>query len=280
MENNGAPITNTKTTNYDSNPVTNAVSGLVIVLKNNPVTILLLPILYYFALTMVVSSLAIFILIGAIAKSPIIIALLVIISIVILGLVIALFTASFFMTAVKSAKNEKTEVGDVLRISFKRLLPYWGLTILYGLAIFFGLLLFIIPGIIIAGRGSLASLVFFEENLGPVDSLKRSFALTKGHVIEMLGTSAASALLTGGGMGLLIGATSVGPYLGRYKDLTALQASGAAKPKIHWMNYLIVFGGILYVILSIIYVVAAIALDSSSTSSTTTTLISQIKHLV
>lgn len=280
MTNEGTVSSNKKTSNYDSNPVTNAISGLVIVLKNNPVTILLLPILYYFTLSMVAGSLLILVFIGAITKSPIIIALLVLISIAIIGLVIALFAGSFFITAVKSAKSEKIEVGDVLRIGFKRLLPYWGLTILYGLAIFFGFLLFIIPGIIIAARGSLASIAFFEENLGAVDSLKRSFALTKGHTIEMLGSASTSAILTGGGMGLLIGATSVGPYIARYKDLTALQASGDEKPKIHWMNYLIVIGGIIYAILAIVYTVAIIALDSSNTASSTTSLLSQIKHIV
>lgn len=280
MTNEGTIDSNTKTSNYDSNPITNAITGMIIVLKNNPVTIILLPILYYLGLSMTAGSLALLVLIGAITKSPIIIAFLVLVSIAIFSLVAALFGGSIYATVAKSANNEKIDVGEAIRICFKKLLPYWGLNLLYGALIALGFLLFIIPGVIIAARGSLALLVFFEENLGAVDSLKRSFALTKGHVIEMLGTSITTAMLNGGGLGLLFGATTFGPYVGRYKDLAALKASGAEKPKIHWMNYLVVFGGIALLILYIVYIVVAVIAQAASTNGGTTSLLSQLKQIV
>jgi hypothetical protein len=85
-------------------------------------------------------------------------------------------------------------------------------------------------------RGQLSFLIMFEENLGPVKSFKRSFAMTKGHTVEMLGSLFASNYISGGT--LLLPATSLAPYVGRYEDIKNLEKTGQQKPKTHWTNWL------------------------------------------
>ncbi len=107
------------------------------------------------------------------------------------------------------------------------------------------------------GRTLLAPVAFFEENLGPVDALKRSFELTKGHVLELLGALFAGSLLTGGN-GLLAPAASLAPIVGRYEDLVALKKSGAPKPPIHWWNYVLPILTVVAIVLYIILIITTV----------------------
>lgn len=55
--------------------------------------------------------------------------------------------------------------------------------ILYALAVGFGTMLFIIPGLIFAGRFILFPLFIIDKNLGAIDSLRYSWRATAGHSI-------------------------------------------------------------------------------------------------
>lgn len=59
-------------------------------------------------------------------------------------------------------------------------------TVLYSLLFFIGFILFIIPGMIIGVRLAFFAHSMVDEELGIIDSLKRSYALTKGHEIKIL----------------------------------------------------------------------------------------------
>ena len=64
-------------------------------------------------------------------------------------------------------------------------LKYVGGTILYGLIVFGGILLLIVPGIIWSIQFFFYSYLIVEKGLGPVEALKASSAMTKGHKWEL-----------------------------------------------------------------------------------------------
>jgi hypothetical protein len=139
-------------------------------------------------------------------------------------------------TAAESLKERRVSLGYVIKRAFGKLLPVIGLTLLLVPLMFIGFLLLIVPGIILIARSSLACLIIFEEDLGPIKALKRSFALTKGHAIEMLGSLFAGYMMSGS---YLLGlATGFAPFVGRYEGLKKLEQSHTPKPKTHWLNYL------------------------------------------
>jgi hypothetical protein len=81
--------------------------------------------------------------------------------------------------ALKFCDNEEGEYADLFscyRLFFKYLLG----TILYALIIVGGLMLLIVPGIIWAIKYQFFTYFIVDKGLGPIESLKRSSAITKG----------------------------------------------------------------------------------------------------
>ena len=254
---------------YISNPFLNSVRGLVLMLKTNPVAIMLSGLVALLAL------IAIFIVqfiltfatrsAGAGAGGGAIVAIIGILAFLTLGVVLF---GSYNVIAGRSAREETVSVKESYAIAFKRFFGALLLTIIFGALYLLTSILLILPGIYFAARASLSFFVFYEENLSAVGALKRSFELTKGHVIEMLGAVVASALL-GGGSGLLSGAISLSPLVGRYHDLKNLKESGAPKPKVHYLNWLTVVVVLVFVVgyIALIAFTVASGVQSQSSSS-------------
>jgi hypothetical protein len=165
--------------------------------------------------------------------------------IVVVLLVALLAAGTFYVIGGSSARDERISVGQAYAASSRKLIPFVALYLILLLVSLVGLLLFIVPGIIFIGRSALAPIAMFEENLGPIAALKRSFNLTKGHLNEMLGALFAGFFIGESYYSLLFGAISVSPIVGRYHDLRQLQESGAPKPKVHWLNYTYLAGALL-----------------------------------
>jgi uncharacterized membrane protein len=123
----------------------------------------------------------------------------------------------WFAIAAASVKKQTISFKQSIKLSIKKFFPLVCLIILVGPISLIGLVLLIIPGVIIIARASLAILVMFTENVGPIKALKRSFALTKGRTIEMIGSFFAGYLFSGGF--LLAPAVTVAPFVGRYEDI-------------------------------------------------------------
>lgn len=73
--------------------------------------------------------------------------------------------------------------------------PFWryvGVSLLGGAAILLGLVLLIVPGIIIALAFSFSGLLVIEKGFGPIEALKESVRLTKGHRLDLLKLSLAN----------------------------------------------------------------------------------------
>ncbi len=61
-----------------------------------------------------------------------------------------------------------------------------GTTILQGVIILIGLVLLIIPGIVACLMLSMAQLSVVDKNLNPIEAIKESYRLTKGHLLQLL----------------------------------------------------------------------------------------------
>ena len=86
-----------------------------------------------------------------------------------------------------------------------------GASLLIGLLVLVGLILLVVPGIYVALRLQFVTAVIVEENLGVIDSLKRSWEMTDGHVLQLFLLSLAIlGLIIAGviclGIGILVAA--------------------------------------------------------------------------
>ncbi|MCE5241574.1 MAG: zinc-ribbon domain-containing protein [Desulfobacteraceae bacterium] len=70
-------------------------------------------------------------------------------------------------------------------------LNYFYASLLYGLMLAAGSLLLVLPGIYLACRNLLYAFAIVDRGLSPVESLKMSFAWTRGHVLKLIGFSLA-----------------------------------------------------------------------------------------
>jgi uncharacterized membrane protein len=67
----------------------------------------------------------------------------------------------------------------------KKFLPFLVLSLLAGIATILGFILLIIPGIIALIAFSLSPYLLVERGLGPIDAIKESLRLTKGHRVSI-----------------------------------------------------------------------------------------------
>lgn len=74
-----------------------------------------------------------------------------------------------------------------LRRGLKRIVTAILASIVAGLLILAGLIVFVLPGIYLAIRLSYLDIILANEDLGPIESIKRSFQLTKGNVLDVIG---------------------------------------------------------------------------------------------
>jgi uncharacterized membrane protein len=75
------------------------------------------------------------------------------------------------------------------------LLRYFGTTILVAVCVVVGFILLIVPGIILSLALIFALYVVIEKKMGPVEAVKESMRLTKGHRLNLLGLMLALILL-------------------------------------------------------------------------------------
>lgn len=248
---------------YVSNPFFATTNGLIKILQVNPGAAIL-------------SSLYVLlvVLLAGILSIPLM-------AIPVLGVVIGiplfivLFSAAigmFYVIAASSLKDEKVSVSHAFNIAVKRVLPFIGLGILTSIMVILGLILLIIPGIYLACRLALAPIALFEENLGPIAAIKRSFELTKGHTLEMLGALFAGGIMSGDG--LLGPAITIAPLVGRYQGLETLKRTGAPKPPVHPLNWIL---PLVTVVIIALYAVFAITMvnDAANDINNSTTPSSQ-----
>lgn len=161
-------------------------------------------------------------------------------------LVFVLLIAPYVTIALlASARSQKINFRDTFAQSRHLAGRFFVMGLLTGLAVLGGFILLVIPGIIFGAWFSLAGFTMVAENLGPVDSMKRSKELVKGHMAETLGIlsvpTAVNIITIVPFIGPIISTLfglgySAAPAI-RYLQLSELKSSGAPAPKVHWLNY-------------------------------------------
>lgn len=121
---------------------------------------------------------------------------LVAIAIVIYMVIIAPVAIAVDFAAIRSQNNQAVTVSTSLKRGMKRLLVALATYILAFLAIVAGLILLIIPGVYIGLRLSYLNSVIANEDNGPIDNLKRSWALTRANLWDIVGVGSVVTILS------------------------------------------------------------------------------------
>ena len=122
----------------------------------------------------------------------------------ILGFVLKMIVQAMILNAAfQDMRGRKVSIGESFRVGLSRFFPIIGIIILMGLGILLGMILLFVPGIILMLMWYVALPACVVEGLGPITSLGRSAALTKGHRWQILGL-----ILVVGIVGGIIGAVA------------------------------------------------------------------------
>jgi hypothetical protein len=156
----------------------------------------------------------------------------------VVGFVLRMFTQAVILyAAFQDMRGRKVSVGESFRVALSRFLPIVGVIVLEGFGIALGMILLIVPGIILMLMWYLALPACVVEQLGPIESLSRSAALTKGHRWKILGLILLVAIV-----GAVVGAvaSAVGVMLGHVANVVITYIVQAV---------VAVFSGILVIVL-------------------------------
>ncbi len=100
----------------------------------------------------------------------------------------------------KSAQGVKDSFGAALSVAGSKFLPYLAQSFIFTVITIVSFLAFVIPFFIVVPRLTLAQYFLFDKDMGPIESLKASWAATKGHVGKVWGLI---------GLGLLCALTAI-----------------------------------------------------------------------
>lgn len=112
-------------------------------------------------------------------------------TVVIYALAMTPFIVALNYVAIMSQNNQPVTVGASLNKGFKRFFVAIGAYALALLAITSGLVLFVIPGIYVLLRLSYIHGLIVNEDIGPIEVLKRSWQLTSGNLWDIVGVLSA-----------------------------------------------------------------------------------------
>lgn len=163
----------------------------------------------------------------------------------------ALINGAAAYTSARLADGKTVAIKEAFKASFERLWSYIWLQIIMSVKLFLWSLLFILPGIYMVFRYSLAGVAFFDEkkNLRGNAAIKESLRLTKGRWLTTFASSTLFNMLTFSVIAEVI-TPSVNAILYR-------QFNSSEDKKPHWLS-IATFG--LFILLAVIGIVALIVL--------------------
>lgn len=177
----------------------------------------------------------------------------------------ALFAGVNAYTSARLAYGDEVSIKTAFGESFDKLWSFIWLQIIILVKVLLWSLLFIIPGIVMAVRYSLANVAFFDDtkNLRGDAAVKESLRLTRGAWITTYAANALFNILTFGALNKLV-STGVNAMLYRqYQDLGSKK-----KPAAHWLSWLtLVLPFILvgFFILAVVFVAIIVGLLGNRT---------------
>jgi uncharacterized membrane protein len=166
-----------------------------------------------------------------------------------------LFGAMFDYSAAQMRRGKSVTLSDALAGATERFFPYLWLRILVAIKIFLWTLLFIIPGIIMAVRYSLAGVSFYDKKLSADAAIKDSNRLVKGAWLTTNGSQVLFNLITLGMMQIVL---QPGTNAVLYRQLDEYDKAGKTKPKAHALSWLTLIIPYILLILFVLLLVSAI----------------------
>ncbi len=117
-----------------------------------------------------------------------------------LGTIVNLILSAFIGMGVTAFYLKAHDAPDTVESSElwhpQPFLNYFGATLLSGAVIILGLILLIVPGIIFSLMFFFAPYIVIDKGLGPVEAMKESVRITKGHRWVLLGLALLCGLVT------------------------------------------------------------------------------------
>jgi len=89
--------------------------------------------------------------------------------------------------AFQDMRRRPVSLAESLKVGLRRVMPVVAIGIIVVVLVSFGIILFVVPGLILFAKWSVAIPVCVVERLGPSASLARSSELTKGHRWKIFG---------------------------------------------------------------------------------------------
>lgn len=234
-------------TPYINNPFVIAVEGMKLLFQKAPTLAIILAILSAFGASNVFSNQTEVAdnttpTIATLDLDLVVIAGTLIVAVMLFGILIfgSIVAGIFAFTSAEIAKGRTVSFRQAAKAIVDRLWSFVWLQLLTIAKIFAWSLLLIIPGIVMAIRYSLANISFFDSDkkLTGNAAIKDSLALTKDAWVTTFGAQVFFNIIT---LGLISPLLDTASKAVLYRQFTALQRSGEAKPKPHALSWA-VFG--------------------------------------
>lgn len=169
-----------------------------------------------------------------------------------------MFSGIVAYVSVKTIEGESVGFKEPFKAAWSKFWTVLLAQFVVGLKILGGFLLFIVPGIRAALRYRMVLLPVFAEDKKAMEAIREVKVLTKDHLLEVFGMVTAAGIIP-----LVGGLLAIGGNVVMFPQLKALKASGAPKPKVHWLNYL----GFLLVALFMLFIIGMVALVATFANS-------------
>ncbi len=146
-----------------------------------------------------------------------------------------ILTGVYDYTSAELANNRKVSLGKAFQAVVSNFIPYLWVRIIVTVKTLLWSLLFIVPGIIMAIRYSLAGVAFFDKQLRGNEAVKHSMKLVKG---AWLTTFASQTLFNIVTLNFISNLLYIGTNGVLYRQLSD---AGGTKPKAHFLSWLTLF---------------------------------------
>lgn len=162
----------------------------------------------------------------------------------------AIFNGLRDVAAAAIAKQQSVSFGEAFTILFSRFGGYLWLQALITIKVLLWSLLFVIPGIIMAVRYSLAGTAFFARDMKANEALAHSTSITKGAWLTTVASYGLLNLITLGVISVLVETGARGTL---FRQFDAYQTAGIRKPSPHGLT----IGYFVLLVLFLLFVVGS-----------------------
>ena len=170
-------------------------------------------------------------------------------------MVSALFGGVSAYTSAQLARGKKANLVEAFHVAFDNLWSFLWLQVIVGVKLLLWTLLFVLPGVYMAFRYSLAQVAFFDEkkNLRGNAAIKESLRLTKGAWVTTFASNFLFNALTFGGF---VGVISTGVNAVLYRQFDHLSVK--PKPAAHWLSWLTIALPVSFFVLIFLFLIALV----------------------